>query len=202
MAILTGFPPSNTISPSVRITEQDLSFIAPNQSFHRAGLVGFASKGPLNLPTLVSTTRQLHMVFGNPHPDVSDPFLIYAAEQYLLVATELYVVRVGDTDPVSDEQATLASIQVPAAGTVVTIESETAGPYVFGVDSFFRWRLNGNLSSKTLVVMANTYTVDELVTELNDQLSFEYDGIEFYATGSSTIGVKIVNLKSFYNINN
>lgn len=192
MAILTSFPPSNTISPSVRISEQDLSFIAPTQSFHRAGLVGFASKGPINLPTLVTTTRQLHMAFGNPHPDVSDPFLIYAAEQYLLVATELYVVRVGDTDPVSDEQATLAQKEVPAAGTAVTIESETAGPYTFGVDSFFRWRLNGNLSSKTLVVMAGVYTVTELVADLNDQLSTEYDGIEFYETMANTIGVKTV----------
>ena len=40
MAILKGFPPSNTISPQVRFTEKDLSFIAPQQSFHRAGLVG------------------------------------------------------------------------------------------------------------------------------------------------------------------
>ena len=47
MAILRGFPPSNTISPSVRITEKDLSFIAPEQSFHRGGLIGFASKGPI-----------------------------------------------------------------------------------------------------------------------------------------------------------
>ena len=32
MAILKGFPPSNTISPSVRITEKDLSFISPEQT--------------------------------------------------------------------------------------------------------------------------------------------------------------------------
>ena len=53
MAILRGFPPSNTISPGVRIAENDLSFISPQQSFHRAGLVGFASKGPINIPTLI-----------------------------------------------------------------------------------------------------------------------------------------------------
>ena len=124
MAILQGFPPSNTISPSVRITEKDLSFIAPDQSLHRAGLIGFASKGPVNLPTLIATTRQLTTTFGYPHPDVSDPFLIYAAQQYLLVANELYVVRVADVDPVSDEVATIASATVPAAGTLVEIESD------------------------------------------------------------------------------
>ncbi len=192
MAILTGFPPSNTISPSVRIAEKDLSFIAPEQSSHRAGLIGFASKGPINLPTPISTSRQLHTVFGNPHPDVGDPFLIYAADQYLLVANELFVVRVGDEDPVSDEQALTAAVDIPAAGSLVEIESATAGPYVFNEDSFFRWKLNGQLSDKTLVVLANLtgYNVDDLVEALNDQLDTENDGIEFYESGSSTLGVR------------
>ena len=193
MAILQGFPPSNTISPSVRITEKDLSYIAPDQSFHRAGLVGFASKGPVNLPTLIATNRQLHVTFGNPHPDVGDPFLIYAAEQYLLVANELFVVRVADTDPVSDEQALSAMVDIPAAGTLVKIESAytgSSGSYTFDVDSFFRWRLNGNLSAKTLVTLEGTYTVQEVVDDLNSQLDFENDGIQFYKTGTNTLGVK------------
>lgn len=192
MAILQAFPPSSTISPSVRITEKDLSFVAAAQSFHRGGLIGFASKGPVNLPTLITTRRQLRVVFGNPHPDVSDPFLLYAAEQYLLVASELFVVRVADVDAVSDEQALTAEIDVPAAGTLVEIESATSGPYTFADDSFFRWKLNGELSSKTLVVLADTYAVDELVTELNDQLDAQLDGIEFYETASNTIGVRTV----------
>ena len=192
MAILTGFPPSNTISPSVRIAEKDLSFIAPEQSAHRAGLIGFASKGPINLPTPVSTSRQLHTVFGNPHPDTSDPFLIYAADQYLLVANELYVVRVADDDPVSDEQALTATVDVPAAGSLIEIESATAGPYTFAEDSFFRWKLNGSLSDKTLVVLADTYNVDDLVAALNAQIDAENDGIEFYESTSNTISVKTI----------
>ena len=191
MAILKGFPPSNTISPSVRITEKDLSFIVAAQNPHVAGLVGFASKGPVNLPTAVSSSRQLHTIFGNPHPDTGDPFLIYAADQYLLVASTLYVVRVADIDPVSDETATLATVDIPASGSLVEIESATAGPYVFDEDSFFRWKLNGALSSKTLVVMTNMtgYNVDELVDALNDQLTDD-DGIEFYISTTNTIGVK------------
>lgn len=192
MAILKGFPSSNSIGPGVRITEKDLSYIAPNQSFHRAGLVGFASKGPINLPTLITTNRQLHITFGNPHPDVGDPFLIYAAEQYLLVATELFVVRVADVDPVSDEQALTATVDVPTAGTLVMIESATAGPYTFDADSFFRWKLNGNISSKTLVVLEDTYAVDDLVDELNSQLDYENDGIKFYTTDIDTLGVQTV----------
>lgn len=190
MAILRGFPPSNTISPSVRITEKDLSFIAPEQSFHRAALIGFASKGPINLPTVVATSRQLHTIFGYPHPDIGDPYLIYAAEQYLLVANELFVVRVADVEPVSDEAATTATVDVPAAGDLIQMVSDTAGPYTLDGDHFFRWRLNGVLSSKTLVVLDGTYNTDEIVAELNDQLDFQNDGIQFFVSATDTIGVK------------
>lgn len=206
MAILRGFPPSNTISPSVRITEKDLSFIPPEQSFHRAGLVGFASKGPINIPTLVRTKRQLNTIFGFPHPETGDPYLIYAAEQYLLVANELYVVRVGDEDAVSHERAQTAEVEVPSAGGQIIIESDTAGPYDFleanyPNGAFFRWRLNGVLSSRTLVVLPNEqhpdpvvvsggYTAAQLAEDLNLQLEADIDGIEFYDTDDGRIAVR------------
>lgn len=200
MAILRGFPPSNTISPSVRITEKDLSFVPPEQSFHRAGLVGFASKGPVNIPTVIRTKRQLNTVFGFPHPETSDPFLIYAAEQYLLVANELYVVRVADEDAVSHERAKTASVDIPSAGGQIIITSDTAGYYNFANESFFRWKLNGVLASKILVVLAdadhdseevqlNGYTAAQLAEDLNLQLEGDVDGIEFFATDDNRIGV-------------
>lgn len=191
MAILQGFPPSNTISPSIRIAEKDLSYIAADQSFHRAGLVGFASKGPINLPIMISSTRQLTTTFGNPHPESGDPYLIYAAKQYLLVANELFVVRVADDDPVSDEQALTASVDVAAAGDLIEVESADAGPYDFDQDSFFRWKLNGVLSDKTLVVLeGSSKSTDDVVEELNDQLDAEVDGIEFYTTDIDSLGVR------------
>lgn len=193
MAILRGFPPSNTISPSVRITEKDVSFIAPEQSFHRAGLVGFASKGPINVPTLIATQRQLNTVFGYPHPESGDPYLVYAAEQYLLVANELYIVRVADEENVSDEKALTATVDVPSAGGQIQVPADEAGPYTFAQDSFFRWRLNGVLHSKTIVVLAGTYTAVELAAEMNAQLNADadVDGIEFYTlTSDTTIGVQ------------
>lgn len=193
MAILKGFPPSNTISPQVRFAEKDLSFIAPQQSFHRAGLVGFASKGPINKAVQIATSRQLHTIFGYGHPDAGDPYLIYAAEQYLLVGNELYVVRVANTDAVSDERAKTASVDVAVAGSSIVLQSNTAQNYVFDVDSFFKFKLNGITSSKTLLVPANTatipyYTCSDLVDELNSQLTTE-DGIEFACSTDNKIKV-------------
>ncbi|MHA2043431.1 MAG: phage tail sheath subtilisin-like domain-containing protein, partial [Candidatus Thorarchaeota archaeon] len=200
MAILRGFPPSNTISPSVRISERDLSFVPPDQSFHRAGLVGFASKGPINIPTLIANTRQLNTIFGFPHPEVGDPYLIYAAQQYLLVANELFVVRVGVEDEVDDEKADIAEVEIPSAGGQIDIISDTAELYSFAETSFFRWRLNGVLASKTLVVLADSerdapltgtpYTCLQLVEDLNLQLDPVFDGIEFYCTTDSRIAVR------------
>lgn len=193
MSILRGFPPSNTISPSVRIAEKDVSFVAPEQSFHRSGLIGFASKGPINTPTVIRTRRQLNTIFGYPHPESGDPYLIYAAEQYLLIANELFVVRVGDEDAVSNERAETAEYEVPAAGGRIEIISDTSDGgtgYVFTRDGFFRWKLNGVLASKTLVVLAGTYLCDELADELNGQLDTNIDGIEFYCTSSDEIAVR------------
>lgn len=190
MAILKAFPPSSTISPSVRITEKDLSYVAPAASFHRAGLIGFCSKGPINMPTVIRTQRQLYTTFGYPHPETSDPYLIYAAYQYLLIANELYVVRVADEWNSSDEQARIAEVDVPAAGLAIVLQSNTAEFYDFSWDTFIRWRLNGVLASKTLVVPEGVYTCANLVTELNDQLDTQFDGIEFFCNDDDKIGVR------------
>lgn len=203
MAILRGFPPSNTISPSVRITEKDLSFIAPIQTFHRAGLVGFASKGPINIPTVISTNRQLHTIFGNPHPDVSDPYLVYAAEQYLLIANELYIVRVAVTDEVSDEKATIAEIDVPVAGTNIKVIAENTGNYDFSnlqAPVYFRWRVNGIEMEKVLVIdpessdfdtFSSAVSATVLADYLNAQLvPDDLDGIVFGATAGNKLYVQ------------
>lgn len=199
MAILRGFPPSNTISPSVRIKETDLSFYDTGNSFHRAGLVGFASKGPIGIPTRISTQKELNDVFGFPHPEMGDPYLLYAAQQYLNIANELWVVRVADQSPTSWEQATTASVEIPSAGGQVIITSDTPETYSFAVDSYFRWRLNDVLASKVLTVLADDnrpapltgdpYSCLQLVEDLNLQLT-EDDGITFFCTADDEIGVR------------
>jgi len=192
MAILSGFPPSNTISPSVRITEIDNSFIATAPQTSAAGVVGFASKGPINIPTIINTRAQLNTVFGYPHPESGDPYLIYAGMQYLNVANTLYVVRVADDATVSDEAAQLASVNVPSAGSIIQIIASCAGSYVFAVDSFFSWKLNGILASKALVVLAGSYSTDDLVTDLNNQLNAEFDGIQFYNSPGDFLGLETI----------
>ena len=184
MATLRGFPASNTISPSVRITENDLTFISPTTSVHNIGLIGFASKGPINTPTSVTSLTDLVSKFGNPHPDTGDPYLIYAAQQVLRVSSDLIVVRVGDTDPTSPYQAKTASVEVPAAGGIVQIIGNEVAPFNPAENMYFSWKLNGTLASKVLKVRAGSYaTVEDIVNELNNQP----EGVDLTVKGQNAL---------------
>lgn len=199
MALLKGFPPSNTISPSVRIAERDLSFYGDTLQSGTAGaFVGFASKGPINLPTLVRSQSDLNRIFGYPHPDTSDPYLYYAAAQFLRTSNGAYIVRVAETSTVNDYAATTAEVDLVASGSAVEIHSNyisSYDTYSITTNSFFRWKLNGVLASKILVVPTGTYTPSELVSLLNDQLIPDVDGIEFFVFDDgidATLGLRSV----------
>lgn len=197
MAILKGFPPSNTISPSVRITEKDLTFLATAPTINNIGIIGYASKGPVNVPTLISDVASLQRVFGNPHPAVTTPYLIYAAQNALITSSSVYIVRVADTDILSPTYAKTATVNIPAAGSVISVEGDQDGDFNFTQDTYFRWKLNGVESEKILVVLkddsrpspdtGDPYTAQDLVDTLNSQLDFDVDGVEFFvgSTGSN-----------------
>lgn len=201
MALLKGFPPSNTISPSVRIAERDLSFYGNAlQSGTIGAFVGFGSKGPVNLPVLISSQVELNRIFGYPHPDTGDPYLSYAASQYLRTSQACYVLRVAETNTVNNYAATTASVDLISAGLRVNIHSNQIGPdntYTISKDTFFRWKLNGALASKILVVPAGIYTSAEIVTLLNDQLIPDVDGIEFFIYNETSLN--ITNVTSITN---
>lgn len=200
MALNKGFPPSNTISPSVRIAEKDLSFISTTSGIGACGLIGFASKGPLNRPTLVVSPVDLHTKFGYPHPESGDPYLVYAAEQFLLAGNEVYIVRVGDTNAASASAVATATVDIPTAGGPVQIIGNVSvgSGFSFATDQFFRWRLNNILASKVLVVLADAnrpspntglpYTMDDLVASLNSQVVPGIDGIFFDFTDKTPAG--------------
>lgn len=205
MAILKGFPASNTISPSVRVTEKDLSFLVnETQQAVRIGLVGFATKGPINTPTLVTNIADFNTKFGYPHPTDDNPcYLNYAAAMALQVTNQLFVVRCGETNPINPYYASTATVNVPSAGDAISIVGATAIPTNYTVsfpsDTYFAWRLNGVLSNKVLVLPSDAnraspntgsaYTVQEVVDHLNEQLDGQIDGIEFFLeTTTDTLG--------------
>lgn len=179
--MLKGFPTSNRINASKFAETTSVS-----HNNNTMALVGFASKGPINIPVAIKDNRQLRKTFGPPHPDQKESNLLYAAEQCLLVGAELLICRAGN------DSAKTASIAIPGADNLVKTHSNWPEPYIFHTNQFFRWKLDRKLSGKTLVVLATEeqgISAAQLADELNDQLSPK-DGIDFYVYKEKYLGVR------------
>ncbi|GAG77348.1 unnamed protein product, partial [marine sediment metagenome] len=88
---LFGFPPSGSISPSVRMLEKDFSAYDQGTSFSKTALIGFASKGPIDEPTRVFNHEDLYRKFGYPDPTADHgSYLLYAGIEFLKYGTEAW----------------------------------------------------------------------------------------------------------------
>ena len=84
-------------SPSVVVIENDVSVYTPNVNSSVVGIVGFADKGPVDKPTLVTSQQNLLSLFGKPSTIMPGQGLEGALE--ILEATnQLYFVRAAGTD--------------------------------------------------------------------------------------------------------
>lgn len=79
------------ISPGVFLEEIDKSYFTANSSSIAVGIVGGARKGPVGVPTLISTKNELISVFGEP---INSDYGIYAALQVLNSTNKVYYQRV------------------------------------------------------------------------------------------------------------
>lgn len=83
---------ANIVSPGVYVIEKDISEYAPTIDSSIVGLVGFASKGPVNEATLITSPQQLIKTFGKPSESIPGQALEGAIE--ILEATnKVYFVR-------------------------------------------------------------------------------------------------------------
>lgn len=114
------------LSPGVRWKEIDLSHYTPALSTTSVGLVGTATKGPINKRRLIGNLEQLIQVFGYPSP--SHPGL-YAAQEYLREGNQLWYVRVEcEEDP-----AAVATVSVPLLdATNADFAAKDAGTFYNG----------------------------------------------------------------------
>lgn len=106
------------LSPGVYVREIDLSLYVPNLSTTALGLVGLATKGPLNEPQYISNPVQFATIFGDPDVDFMGP---YAALQYLHSGRQLWYVRVSEFDP--DDQTAYAATKASTTTAAVDLEA-------------------------------------------------------------------------------
>jgi phage tail sheath protein FI len=102
----------NYVSPGVYTVEKDVSEYTPSINSSVVGIVGFASKGPTNKATLITSQNNLIDTFGEP----SESLLGQGVEGALEILEEtnsVYFVRAA-TDSAADASASLSLGTCPA----------------------------------------------------------------------------------------
>ncbi len=115
---------ANYVSPGVYTIEKDISEYAPSINTSIVGIVGFASKGPTNKATLITSQNSLVDTFGPPSEDLLGQGLEGSLE-ILEQTNSLYYVRAATADA-ADASSTLSVGSVP----VVVV----SGPVSYNAD--------------------------------------------------------------------
>lgn len=122
--------------PGVYTTIVDKSFFTPATSNFRPGLIGVASKGPFDTPTVVTSLKDFVLQFGKPLtttydtatnsiPDGAGFFLADAVDAVADFTNAVTVVRIGNryTDLAPADGATASSYVLNSASNAVRIQS-------------------------------------------------------------------------------
>ena len=155
------------LSPGVFSRENDLSFLTPAPAEISTAIVGPTAKGPVNIPTVVSSYGEYLNVFGGAFKSGSDyytHFTTLSAEKYFEQGgTSLLVHRVASgswspaTASVSSASIDLFTLSTLAEGTVMNNSGSSAGTnaLTLGTPDNIRWEItsvNADLGTFSLVI--------------------------------------------------
>lgn len=146
---------TNYISPGTYVVEKDFSDYVAAIGSTSVGMVGTAKKGPLNIPTLITTTDQFISTFGEPSVNEYGP---HGAINYLRKGKALYYLRVAKV--YEEEVATMVTQPVASGANYNIVVSASHG---ITVGDYIRVREDGKRTSwalKVLAVAGETLTID------------------------------------------
>lgn len=111
------------VSPGIYVREFDFSAYVQQLAYTHLAIVGAASKGPVGVPTKVTSASDLVNVFGKP---LLTEFGLLSAIEYLKEGTQLTFVRVANAAQAASYPipgTVGATAAVKATGTVVFVAS-------------------------------------------------------------------------------
>lgn len=106
------------LSPGVKTREIDYSTYVGEISSCIVGMVGAATKGPIMVPTLVTSPSDFTDTFGEPTPL---DYGAYCALEFLKQGNQLLYTRVGET--------TLAKAKATISAGLITVTAKEQGTY-------------------------------------------------------------------------
>jgi phage tail sheath protein FI len=134
----------NYVSPGVYTVEKDISEYSPSINPSVVGIVGFASKGPTNKATLITSHNQLNTTFGEPNENIYGQGL-EGALKILDKTNQLYFIRAADST------ASAASAAIPFGGCPAVAVSSNG----FGLSTALYLRLQSSNGTGTSAFETN-----------------------------------------------
>ena len=104
---------AQNISPGVYVIEKDVSQFLSGEDTSIVGIVGFADKGPVNTPTLVTSREELIRVFGKPSENIPSQ-AIEAGLEIMEIGNQIYFVRAAVDALVADSEVVIPFGACPA----------------------------------------------------------------------------------------
>ena len=155
------------LSPGAYTVEIDVSQYPSSVSTAICGMVGTATKGPVNYATYITNPQQYLDTFGNPTPT---SYLGYAALAYLEKGNQLYITRVGAT--IGSDALAEATKSIVGGGTPPQslVTAAIPGLYTLTGQDNFDIIVNGG-SVQTVYWGIGGGTADELATVINQQVT-------------------------------
>ena len=181
------------VSPGVFTNEVDQSFLPAGVQAIGAAVVGPTTKGPANVPTIVSSYAEYSQIFGGKLESGSGAYkntykylTDYAAQEYLKYSDTLTVVRIlaSGYSPATSTVSSSTSTGATFASGAIQFLSASLGasdPDAFGntVDDEFRITINGVTHR---FVAADP--MGGLPTDVSASNSGQTGGVFYFSTGS------------------
>lgn len=161
------------LSPGVVVVEKDFTNIIPTVSSGIGAIAGRFSKGPVNMPIMISSEDELVSVFGKPNNTNANEW--FTASQFLQYTNKLWVVRISASDAFN---ATSGS-----AGVLVRNETEysTISSGNLTTASHFISRNPGVIGNAIGVIVLDAENYTEFTTWSTNvgNLGFFPDGVTY-----------------------
>jgi phage tail sheath protein FI len=152
------------VSPGVYVIEKDFSQYAPSVNSSVVGLVGFASKGPTNKATLITSPNRLIDTFGLPNEGITGQALEGALE-VLETTNSTYFIRAAGSSA-ADASAMIDFGSCPAVAVSSAYIGTVSAGETHGTSYMFRIQVADNAGNSKLTapkeytVPATTWTAD------------------------------------------
>jgi hypothetical protein len=157
-------------SPYIKFFDKDEGVFTTTSSDTVVGIIGFAKKGPLNIPTLCTSKKLFKQYFGNTPSEYPYPHL--TAYKYFDQGSSVYFTRISSTNIAASYAAILSN---DGTGTVAKLTSTndytTAGITYSGTYSIQIKVEVAYVEYVDTISVSGVSSMDSLINKLNTGIS-------------------------------